>query len=268
LVTVAGITPTGYNGTFVLTAVASTTISYANATIGSQTVAGTVSVPAQKSITARSAGTKALVLKGTVGGANIFEAQDIAGVVTSFIDSNSNMVMGRLRLHNGTVAVNTGARLLVETYAAQTATIFKGAASQTANLTEWQDSAGTIMARVNNIGEIVTSTTVYANGITNNTGYWSINNNGVGQITARAATNIPLTLKGAASQTANLQEWQDSSAVVKLAVRPDGITKHATTNTATTVGATGTASALPALPVGYLQIDVNGTLYKMPYYNN
>jgi hypothetical protein len=157
-----------------------------------------VSVPAQKSITARSAGTKGLVVKGTIGGANIFEIQDTSGVVTSLIDSNSNMVMGRLRLHNGTVAVNAGARLLVETYTAQIASIFKGGASQTADLTQ----------------------------------------------------------------------WQDASAVVKLAVRADGIIKHATSNTGTTVGATGAASVLPAMPVGYLQIDVNGTLYKMPYYNN
>lgn len=43
IVTVAGITPTGYNGTFTLTGVTPTTISYANTTTGSQTVAGSVS---------------------------------------------------------------------------------------------------------------------------------------------------------------------------------------------------------------------------------
>jgi hypothetical protein len=41
-VTVAGVTPTGYNGTYQLTAVTATTLSYANATTGAQTVAGTV----------------------------------------------------------------------------------------------------------------------------------------------------------------------------------------------------------------------------------
>lgn len=39
-------------------------------------------------------------------------------------------------------------------------------------------------------------------------------------------------------------------------------------NTATTVGAAGAASALPAAPLGYLQIVVNGTTVKVPYYNN
>lgn len=38
--------------------------------------------------------------------------------------------------------------------------------------------------------------------------------------------------------------------------------------TATTVGAAGGASALPATPVGYLIINVGGTNMKLPYYNN
>lgn len=39
-----------------------------------------------------------------------------------------------------------------------------------------------------------------------------------------------------------------------------------TTTTATTVGAAGGASALPATPVGYLSVTVNGTARKIPYY--
>lgn len=41
-VVVAGVTPTGYNGTYVVTSSSTTTVSYANATTGAQTVAGTV----------------------------------------------------------------------------------------------------------------------------------------------------------------------------------------------------------------------------------
>jgi hypothetical protein len=48
----------------------------------------------------------------------------------------------------------------------------------------------------------------------NNTGFWSFNNNGVGFLQARNAGNIPMTLRGAASQTANLQEWQNSAGTV------------------------------------------------------
>lgn len=41
-IVVAGVTPTGYNGTFTVTACTTTTVSYANTTTGAQTVAGTI----------------------------------------------------------------------------------------------------------------------------------------------------------------------------------------------------------------------------------
>lgn len=41
-------------------------------------------------------------------------------------------------------------------------------------------------------------------------------------VTAQAATHIGLVIKGAASQSADLQEWQDSTAAVKAAVAADG----------------------------------------------
>jgi len=37
--------------------------------------------------------------------------------------------------------------------------------------------------------------------------------------------------------------------------------------TATTIGANGAASALTANPVGYLQINIGGTIFQLPYYN-
>ena len=43
VITVSGVTPTGYNGTYVVTATTATTISYLNATTGAQTIAGTIS---------------------------------------------------------------------------------------------------------------------------------------------------------------------------------------------------------------------------------
>ena len=41
-ITVAGVTPAGYNGTYTVTACTTTTVSYANSTTGVQTVAGTI----------------------------------------------------------------------------------------------------------------------------------------------------------------------------------------------------------------------------------
>ena len=42
-ITVSGVTPTGYNGTYTVTASSNGSVSYANSTVGAQTVAGTIS---------------------------------------------------------------------------------------------------------------------------------------------------------------------------------------------------------------------------------
>ena len=83
IIVVAGITPTAYNTTAVVTAVSNTSpfsVSYASAATGSQTVAGTVSAPAQASITPRSAGTIGLFIKGASGQTSVLmEVQNSAG---------------------------------------------------------------------------------------------------------------------------------------------------------------------------------------------
>ena len=95
----------------------------------------------------------------------------------------------------------------------------KATASQTANLQEWQNSSGTVKLQVNSDGDLQIP------------GNSSIINGGGGPnlqfasglvATAKAATQIPLTLKGAASQSANLQEWQNSSGTMLSRVHPDG----------------------------------------------
>jgi hypothetical protein len=87
-------------------------------------------------------------------------------------------------------------------------------------------------------------------------------------IVARSAATTGAVVRGATSQASNLQEWQNNAGSILAAVRSDGKFKISTNNIATTVGATGTASALPALPVGYFQIEIGGVVYKTPYYNN
>jgi hypothetical protein len=45
---------------------------------------------------------------------------------------------------------------------------------------------------------------------------------------------------------------------------PDG--QHDFSDTQTTVGAAGSASALPATPTGYIRVLVNGATVVIPYY--
>ena len=152
IVVVAGVTPTGYNTTgAVVTAVSNTspfTVSYANATTGSQTVAGTVSVPAQVSITARSAGTVGLLIKSAANNG----ATDLIAIQ----DSNGNKIAG-IRYFG---AINAGTQIggtqlsAFASNASTIGTVIRGAASQTANLQEWQNNSGTALTTINASGTI------------------------------------------------------------------------------------------------------------------
>lgn len=105
LIVVAGVTPTGYNTTgAVVTAVSNTspfTVSYANATSGAQTVAGTVTTPAQASITARSAGTKGLVVKPIASSqVNTFEVQNSSGSPIVYVNQAGTLNASIINLTN------------------------------------------------------------------------------------------------------------------------------------------------------------------------
>jgi hypothetical protein len=122
LIVVAGVTPTGYNTTgSVVTAVSNTspfTVSYANTTTGAQTVAGTVATPAQASVTARSAGTKGLVLKGSGAGhlAFLMEWYNSANSVVGRIDQNGAITAPSLNLLSATASItteNSGGKVIV-----------------------------------------------------------------------------------------------------------------------------------------------------------
>lgn len=127
-------------------------------------------------------------------------------------------------LGNGTVGINTATPLgtldIRPISASNKGIVIKGATSQTANLQEWQNDAGTILAAVSNIGTIRSN--IFAN-ITSGLTYIVTNydTSGIGIVTSSAAQK-GLIVRGAASQTANLQEWQDSAGTVKAFVRADG----------------------------------------------
>jgi hypothetical protein len=103
--------------------------------------------------------------------------------------------------------------------ATQVAVRIKGFASQTANLTEWQNSAGTVLSYTSASGNF------FVPGIRDvaNTGsYIDMSAAGAVSINTRSTTNIGLIVKGVASQTANLQEWQNSAGTILGGVTNSG----------------------------------------------
>jgi hypothetical protein len=85
-------------------------------------------------------------------------------------------------------------------------------------------------------------------------------------ITTASATNVGLKILGSASQSANLQQWQNSSSTTLTAITSAGTINFASGNTAST--ATAGAITPPALVTGYITMQVAGTTVKVPYYSN
>ena len=123
--------------------------------------------------------------------------------------------------------------------------VVKGAASQSAALTTWQNSAGTNLLTVGAGGSILANTSLQLGGY----GmvvigcYWQP---GVTFAVANGgASNVGLLVKGSASQTADLIQAQNSAGAIQFAIGAAGkmLTNQAVTNTNTPSGAT--ARAMP-----------------------
>jgi len=118
--------------------------------------------------------------------------------------------------------------------------IIKGAASQTAALTQWQNSAGTLIAQISSTGRFYSGVSVTA-GSASGSSTATINS-----VPTSAAT-VAILAKGFTSQTADLQQWQNSSGTVLSKVDASGnITAPSltlsSTALATTSGGTGLSS--------------------------
>ena len=113
-------------------------------------------------------------------------------------------------LGNGRVGINSNspsATLDIRSISfSTTGLIVRGAASQSANLQEWQNSAGTVLVKIDSYGQIFSYSGLYANG-----------GGGIGAalVAQPGSASLPaIVAKGATSQSANLQEWQNSSGTV------------------------------------------------------
>ena len=132
--------------------------------------------------------------------------------------------------------------------------IIRAQSSQTANLQEWQDSTGTILSRVDasrriGINSTATNAMLEIQGtgstdsirVKNSSGgltLWGGNSrlymntqlqitggswvDGILAVDTFGASNKGIVVRGSASQTANLQEWQDSTGTTQAFVRYDG----------------------------------------------
>lgn len=165
-----------------------------------------------------------LTVKGSSGQtANLQEWQNSSGIVQSYVDSAGNINFSG----SGSFAqASTGIALFVTNSASTTPLTIKAAASQTADLQQWQSSTGAVLSDINSAGELQVPRIGVGSVMPTTTQL---------QVTAAAASNIGVVTRGATSQTANLQEWQNSSGTAKSWIDSSGRFFAVDTGSAATV---------------------------------
>lgn len=164
-----------------------------------------------------------LVVKGMAAQSGALQQwQDSAGVVLAQVSSSGSFYLPVVQAAAGTgpYAGLDGSSVTIynRTTASNVPLVVRGMASQAGNLQQWQDSTGTVLTRIAGNGS-VQAPFLEATGGTE--AYVQMANS-VLVINRNTVTNVPLVVRGMASQTGNLQEWQDSAGVVKAFVSSVG----------------------------------------------
>ena len=165
--------------------------------------------------------------------ADLQQWQDSAGTVLAKITSTGDATLGYayvsgLRDVNGTGAylnmqASTSGILVNTRAAANVGLVIKGAASQTANFQEWQNSSGSVLASISSNGAFATAQGIVATGNYASSFGGGVIGGVIVTVKANSASNKALVIQGAASQTANLQEWQNSSGTVLSKIDSKGV---------------------------------------------
>jgi hypothetical protein len=118
----------------------------------------------------------------------------------------------------------TGSQTFVSGVIADKPIIAKGMSGQTGDLQQWQNSAGTVLGYMTAGGDYWVTGAVRSLFVTNrnNTGGYLDFGGNVPIVQQRIAAAQVLIVKGAASQSANLQEWQNSAGTIRALVDANG----------------------------------------------
>jgi len=181
---------------------------------------------------------------------SIFSVNDISGIPsiealdTGLVKLNQyggSTVFGASAAIQNSLAVN--ARVSIATGSASTpGLIVKGAASQTADLQQWQDSSSNVIAKVERAGAVSIEPSATPNGYSlfvkgsgssgvitarststsshllqfqNSSSTAVLRIDSEGRITPVTTSSVGLIIRSAASQSADLQQWQDSAGTTR-----------------------------------------------------
>lgn len=186
----------------------------ANSTL--MTLSAIGGVAATASIQTATPSANVLIVKGAASQtADLQQWQNSAGTRLSYIDTFGAFYGGGV-VTSYQSSFTAGGTTIVPI-------IVKGVASQTADLQQWQNSSGTVLAKVSSTGRGWFDR-VYTNLLQDNSTngpYIDLSSTRL-TILPQNTGHVPLTVKAIASQTANLQEWQNSAGTVLASVNKNG----------------------------------------------
>jgi len=172
------------------------------------TVVGGSNYGARLNVKAGTAATVAQVIRGEASQtANLQEWQESTGSINTAINQ-----FGQMRVRTFGASVNDVAFAAFGAYATEKAIVARGVSGQTANIMEVQDSTGSPLFSVSPYSETWNKGNLYV-GSAGNYGRLSV---------LTGAAVVGAVIRGAAAQTANLQEWQNSAASTLAKVDASG----------------------------------------------
>jgi hypothetical protein len=155
----------------------------------------------------------------------------VSGRLSFWTTDSTGTLTERMRiLSSGAVSINSTSATLGSSSTAHqlgvvigatttVGAVIRAATSQSADLTQWQDSAGTNLARVKSDGTILTN---YLDSVSQNGAYLQLQANAGILINGRATAGVTLITRAVASQTADIQQWQNSAGTVLARVDSSG----------------------------------------------
>ena len=156
-----------------------------------------------------------------------------------------------------------GVQQITTASAATTGLIVKGSVSQSANLQEWQNSAGTVIASISYLGDVAANGSIY----TNNAFFGGAASyyNATINIRPQQTSYKGIVIQARASQTGNLQEWQDSAGSILSKIESNGaITAPSLTLSSTALATTSGGTGLTSYTTGdLLYSSATNTLSKL-----
>lgn len=258
-VTISGLDPSGYNGSFQVTAIATvsagSSYSFTVANTTNTTVVdgtGLVALSAGLSVTIPDKAHTGIIIKAAANqSAAMMEFRTSAGALSTWWDASGAMTASTAvvsTLYSGGF-MNTGTLgyYNATTFnAAVSPIVVRGAASQTADLQQWQNSAGTVLASVAPSGYLTLPGIISGAAGINSSASVGINipnftSSAQLAVSTAGASYLGIVVRGVASQTANLQEWQNSAGTVLASINASGnlMVQDLTVNgTTTTINST------------------------------